>query len=87
METASRTFLRSLMVGAFVAGLAACTLTGLEAGFTLTPPGGYLKLASFSQTAPASQPVKIIAVEIPATTSQPSLDVPDPTGHDTRAVP
>lgn len=63
---ANRGFLKVLQTALVVAGACAagCTLTGLEAGFSLTPPGGYFKVGQFEDRQPETQPVKVIPVEI-----------------------
>lgn len=88
-QTHRRRCLLSTLLVAIAACAAGCTLTGLEAGFTLTPPGGFFKLGHLEDPAPATQPVKIIPVEIEssvATAPPIGVDVPAPTGHDPRAA-
>lgn len=66
----------SAVLAAAAVLLGGCVLAKLNAGFTLAPPGVYLTIEGVSQDPPQTQPVKIIAVEIPSTT------MPAATSHD-----
>lgn len=84
-------FLRTLLAAvlAFVCSLfGGCVLTGLTAGITIAPPGGYIQVGSFNDHPTTSQPapVKVIPLEVFPSAPPPMLDIPVPTGDGVSAA-